>query len=104
MKFDTEELNQIADAVSGKVFERLKPLLSSKDNGNDTIFTVETLSEYLCVPKKKIYDMTHLKEIPHFKVGRGLRFRKSDIDTWLQDSYTPSRNGISKHFRGGVVK
>ncbi len=104
MKFDVEELNQIADLLSVKVLERLKPLLSSKDNGKDTIFTVETLSGYLHVPKKKIYDMTHLNEIPFLKVGRGLRFRKSEIDSWLQESYTPAVNSISKHFQGRMAK
>ncbi|MHC4277821.1 MAG: helix-turn-helix domain-containing protein [Planctomycetota bacterium] len=104
MKFEPEELDQLADAVSVKMLERLKPLLSNKGSGKDEIFTVKTLSKYLHVPTKKIYDMTHLNEIPFLKVGRGLRFRKKDIDAWLQESYTPAVNGFSVHFKEGVAK
>jgi excisionase family DNA binding protein len=79
-------------------------LKSTRDQDGDAIFTVKTLSDYLHVPTKKIYDMTHLNEIPFLKVGRGLRFRKSEIDSWLQESYTPAVNSISKHFQGRMAK
>ncbi len=106
MRFEPKEIDQLADAVSEKVLERLRPLLANKSKGHDggKIFTVETLSEYLHVPKSKIYNLVHLNEIPHVKVGRALRFRKSDIDSWLQETYTPALNGISNLFRGGVKK
>ncbi len=89
MKFDTEELNQLADAVSQKVLERLRPLLANKDKGQhgDKIFMVETLAEYLDVEKDWVY--SHIKEIPHFKVGRFPRFRKKDVDRWLECNRAP---------------
>ncbi len=98
------DLDQLKNNIVQEVITGLKPLLSNKGSGKDEIFTVETLSKYLNVPTKKIYDMTHLKEIPFLKVGRGLRFRKSEIDSWLQESYTPAVNSISKHFQGRMAK
>ena len=35
MKFEPEELNQLADAVSEKVLEKLRPTLSSRNNSKD---------------------------------------------------------------------
>ncbi len=98
------DLDQFKGEIVQEVIAGLKPLLSNKGSGKDEIFTVKTLSTYLHVRTKKIYDMTHLNEIPFLKVGRGLRFRKSEIDSWLQESYTPAVNSISKHFQGRMAK
>jgi excisionase family DNA binding protein len=89
LKFEPEELNQLADAVSERVFQRLKPLLSNKDNGKDrsNLLSVEDLAEYLDVEKDWVY--SHIKEIPHFKVGRFPRFRKRDVDRWLEAQKAP---------------
>jgi excisionase family DNA binding protein len=48
---------------------------------------VETLAEYLDVEKDWVY--SHIKEIPHFKVGRFPRFRKTEIDKWLEGNRAP---------------
>jgi excisionase family DNA binding protein len=75
-----ELVNEIAD----KVIERLKPLLSGTGKAeDDVIYDVKGLCDYLHVSNKWIYERTHLKEIPHLKVNGLLRFRKKDIDKWL---------------------
>lgn len=99
LDFDQEELDRLADALALEVAKELKALLSPKSQDGDVIFTPDTLSTYLHITKDKIYNMTHLKEIPYFKVGRELRFRKKEIDSWLEENYTPAVNGISDHFR-----
>jgi excisionase family DNA binding protein len=95
LKFEPEELSQLADAVSQKVLEKLRPLLANKDKDQhgDTIFTVETLAEYLDVEKDWVY--SHIKEIPHFKVGRFPRFRKAEIDKWLEGNRAPMMPDVS---------
>lgn len=94
MKFDAEELNQLADAVSERVLERLRPLLTNKDKGHDgdKIFTVATLAEYLGMEKDWVY--SHIKEIPHHKVGRFPRFRKREIDKWLEARRGPTMSSM----------
>ncbi len=95
MKFDTEELNQIADVVSEKVLARLKPLLSNKGTGKDgeALLSVEGLAEYLGVEKDWVY--SHVREIPHSKVGRFPRFRKAEIDKWLEGNRAPMMPDVS---------
>jgi excisionase family DNA binding protein len=79
---EAEDIAAIADAV----VERLKPLLNN--NGNraepDTIFTPETLAEYLRVDVSWVYKQVSLKAIPYFKSGKYVRFRKSVIDRWIE--------------------
>ncbi len=44
--------------------------------------SIEELSEYLGIKKKTLYNKANRGEIPHFKFGRLVRFKKSDIDAW----------------------
>ncbi|MFQ5329656.1 MAG: helix-turn-helix domain-containing protein [Thermodesulfobacteriota bacterium] len=88
--FDTEDLEE---KIALKVIERMKPLLSSlsKDTYNeDHLFTVETLAVYLSVSKQWVYERVQLKEIPHIKIGKFPRFKKKDINSWLETLETPA--------------
>ena len=46
------------------------------------LMTVDQVAEYLNIKASTIY--SKLLEIPHFKVGRLIRFKKEDIDHWLE--------------------
>lgn len=76
---------ELADLIADKVIEKLKHFISYNDKKeDDTIFDVRRLSEYLNVTSKWVYEQTHLKRIPHIKLtNKQLRFRKKDIDKWL---------------------
>lgn len=50
----------------------------------DEIMTIDEVAKYLKVTKKTIYYLIYQKSLPTVKLGsRLLRFRKSDIDKWL---------------------
>jgi excisionase family DNA binding protein len=84
-----ELVNQIAD----KVFDKLKPLISGNGkHEDDVIFDVRGLAEYLKVSTKWIYERTQFKEIPFKKIKGLLRFRKRDIDKWLDSYNVPAVN------------
>ena len=44
--------------------------------------TINGLSAYLNIKPKTLY--ARIGEIPHYKVGRLVRFRKDEIDAWMQ--------------------
>ncbi len=46
--------------------------------------TIEEVSEYLGIKKSSLYAKVERKEIPYYKVGRLIRFKKSDIDPWME--------------------
>ena len=48
------------------------------------LLTVKELEEFLNVPKSWIYDRTYRGEIPHFKLGKLLRFDLEKIKEWLK--------------------
>jgi len=47
------------------------------------ILTVEELHLYLKIPKPTLYALAQNGRIPAAKVGKHWRFRKHDIDDWL---------------------
>jgi len=52
------------------------------------LLTIEEIAELLKVPKTWIYQRTRERSsstIPHFKVGKYLRFSLSEVQAWLQD-------------------
>ena len=80
MTLDQTDIENIVQAL----FERFKPLLADRGKQTeDVIFDVKGLAEYLHVETSWVYKSVSLKEIPHFKVGKYTRFKKSRIDKWM---------------------
>lgn len=50
----------------------------------DRIYTVPEVAAYLKISKSKVYYLVSRKEIPHLRLGRNVRIRGSDLETWLQ--------------------
>jgi len=49
---------------------------------SEQLWTVQQLAERLQVPRSWVYK--HLKEIPHIKLGKYVRFEPSALDSLLQ--------------------
>jgi len=47
------------------------------------ILTLDELHAYLKIPKPTLYALAQAGRIPAAKVGKHWRFRKHDIDEWL---------------------
>ena len=52
---------------------------------NDEIMTIKEVSLYLKIKEKTGYALAAKGEIPGFKVGGAWRFRKREIDRWIQN-------------------
>lgn len=89
MKSELE--TQDIEAISQKIIEKLKPLLTDngKSNGaDDVIFTPQGLAEYLGVDVSWVYKSVSNRNIPYLKIGKYVRFRKKAIDKWLESKST----------------
>ena len=64
-------------------------------SGQEQIFDIDQLSEYLRVPKSTLYRLAAEGKIPSHKVGRHWRFRREAVDHWLdrRDEYVPTSEG-----------
>src|SRR5438067_5105089 len=59
---------------------------------DESSLTTEEVLEYLQVNLRTVYRLIKAGKIPAVRVGRQWRFRKSDIDAWL-DSQRPRGGG-----------
>ena len=65
----------------------------------DRLWRIGEVSRYLGVPRSAVYKMTAARSsnpIPHLKLGRLLRFRKADIDEWLDCWAVSSTNELAR--------
>jgi excisionase family DNA binding protein len=80
---DDSDIDRISDALVEKV------LSISKDQASTSLLTIEGLAEKLQVPKGWIYDRTRISTdhggIPHYKVGKYVRFNLTEVLQWLKE-------------------
>lgn len=63
----------------------------------DRLMTTEDLVKYLNLDLRTIYGFIKNKKIPAIKIGREWRFRRKDIDSWLDEHrVTPLKISITK--------
>jgi excisionase family DNA binding protein len=55
---------------------------------NDELMTVETAADYLRMSRSNIYQLTSRKEIPFFKRGKRLYFKKEELGQWVEEGST----------------
>ena len=65
----------------------------------DDILTIEEVAKYLRVSERTVYDWAQKGEIPSGKIGTVWRFKKSEIEKWVNDrlsSGSKSKSSIQK--------
>jgi excisionase family DNA binding protein len=45
---------------------------------------IDELSQYLGIKTSTLYAMVGERKIPHYKVGRLVRFKRSEIELWME--------------------
>ncbi len=62
--------------------------------------TIKELAKYLNVTERTIYNLLERGELPGFKVGVNWRFRREDIDKWIENNKKMSVPAKSKNKQG----
>ena len=70
---------------------------------NETFLTTEEVLDYLQVNIRTVYRLIKAGRIPAVRVGRQWRFRKQDIDTWLEAQRTKSGRRKAKSQRRALT-
>ena len=72
---------------------------------DDRLINVHELAAYLEVPVKTLYAWRYRREgPPGFRVGRHLRYRWSDVQSWIQLRIDPTLPAPASVARGWVGK
>ena len=57
---------------------------SNADNKIKAFFTPEELAEFLAISKATVYRLVGKRQLPFHKIGGVLRFKKADIEEYLE--------------------
>lgn len=63
---------------------------------SDEILTLPEVAQLLKVAEKTVYSMAQKGLLPAFKVGGQWRFKRADLDQWIEDQKAASRDGEPK--------
>jgi excisionase family DNA binding protein len=55
-----------------------------RTNGDPEKTNISEAATYLCISESKLYKMTSVREVPHRKIGKTLRFKKSELDEFIE--------------------
>jgi excisionase family DNA binding protein len=64
--------------------------------------TIDELSQYLNIKKSTLYTMVETGTITHYRVGKLIRFKKEDVDDWMEGNRkkrVPVRKRTAEIFR-----
>ncbi len=56
---------------------------------------IHELSEYLSIKRSTLYTMVESGDLPHYRIGRLIRFKRNDVDGWLE-THRRERTEIDK--------
>jgi excisionase family DNA binding protein len=101
IELEIDDIERIAE----KVVEQLSPLLKQNSKGSDNeLMDVKGQANYLKVKESWVYEKIHAKKIPFQKAGRFPRFRKKNIDKWLENPYSAASRAYKplKKEGGGI--
>lgn len=63
---------------------------------DDSLITVKDVADYLKLKEQTVYLLARQNKIPSLKVGGSLRFKKSQIDSWLSSRTDSTRQNLNQ--------
>lgn len=58
--------------------------MSPKEYGPNDLLTTRDLMDYLQVSRTKVWELVTKQGLPAFKLGGDYRYRRSEVDQWLE--------------------
>ncbi|MCR9250989.1 MAG: helix-turn-helix domain-containing protein [bacterium] len=92
-----EEVNQIVESEILKLRKSLTKEESRQSDEGDIYAGIAWVMAESGAAKQTIYGWVNRREIPYYKVGKNLRFKKSEILDWLLKHKKLSRDEINKN-------
>lgn len=99
MKAELTLPDDLAKAIAQEVATALKPLMAARKGEEDAILSPDQLAGLLGVSKGWVYEQAALKAIPYHKLGKYLRFRRLEIDKWIDSTAVPASRPPSRPLR-----
>lgn len=60
------------------------------------VLTVQEVASYLKVTTKTVYTLLKASQLPHFRVGRAVRCRRVDVESFIAQGLSQHREGAHR--------
>lgn len=80
-RLEPEDIDRLADAVTARLLKTQTPKTTPEP---DKLMDIPDLMEYLGMSDRWVRQEIAEFRLPHFKIGRYIKFRKSEIDEHLR--------------------
>jgi excisionase family DNA binding protein len=57
---------------------------SNQEDLSSGFLNVRTIARYLRLQPSTVYSLVEEKKVPHYRIGRQIRFRRSEVDEWME--------------------
>jgi len=75
---------------------------------NKEFLSIDDVSQYLGIKRSTLYRRVESREIPFYRFGRLIRFRKADVDQWIEgfrfEVVESNSNRVGRRVVGGMGK
>jgi len=82
--------------------DKMEAFIRQKGDHTETqlsgFLKIQEIASYLGIKVSTIYALVERRGIPHYKVGRLVRFKKTEVDEWMDLQKKPA-NGITVRVR-----
>jgi excisionase family DNA binding protein len=84
-----DALPQLVEAVAEQLAPRVAALMAEQSPAPSASpwLDVDEAATYLRLTKDALYKLTGAKAIPHHRIGERIRFRRDELDAWVDDAY-----------------
>lgn len=96
-----EKLNNIEELLKSY---RLQDNSKVFQEGSPETLNLGQATEYLSLSKSSLYKFTSHREIPHFKKGKKIYFRKKELDDWLTQLRIATKDEIEQEAINYLIK
>ena len=97
-----EKLNNIENLLKQRQ-TNITASQQRESSGNEIMNLIQA-SSYMSLSKSAMYKHTSTREIPHFKTGKRVYFRKIDLDAWLTKNKIISREEIEQEANNYLIR
>lgn len=84
--------------------EKLIGEMSGERTDNDFVLDVKQAAKFTHLSESRIYKFTSQKEIPHYKKGKRLYFKKAELREWLTNHKIITNADIEKEAINYIIR
>lgn len=86
------------EAFAHLLLQQVQPHLNNTGQPNE-ILTIEEAAKLTGLAKQTLYSFTSRREIPHFKRGKGIRFRRCELEQWMLENRRKTTQEIKQEIK-----